>query len=292
MERGDNMDEFDLTILTYQETKSDFFKDFKELENLNVVTDLALLRDANENGIFWTSSPFLGSTLFIVTNTKGGGGYFNRSSTRGIGILPVLVSSSTLWEQLLKSKIKIGSHLYQVSFLEYPQDVANIQEQVFLKGKLDANELLPTGKVYTFDSATFEAESEYVSFQGKKYPEYSYKNKKYIYVDTNRYNSVYLSSGYETTMGENLFIKVEPVLWWMDMEKERLISTKVLLGGIQFQGGEEAYDHNFRRTFLQYYLDTYMKRDLRPSVIKEKSEIFDSSESLKRLIYKNYGKRR
>ncbi len=286
------MDDFDLTFLTYQETKGDYFKALQEIENLNAVTDLALLRDANEDGLFWTSSSFLGSDIFIITNTKGGKGYFNRSSTRGVGMLPVLVPSSTLWKQLLKSKTEMASHLHQVSFLEYPQNVARMQEQASLKEMLDANKLQTTGKVYTFDTVTFEAGNEDTHFQGKAYPEYSYNNQKYIYVDTNRYDSVYLSSGHETRKYENLFVKVEPVVWWMDLEKERLIASKVLLGGIQFQLHEKSYNNHLEQTFIKYYMDTYMKKELMPSVIKEKSAVFDSDETLKRLIYKNYGKRR
>ncbi len=287
------MDDFELTILTFNEMKRALFKYISKLEKNPFVTDLALLRGADEKGTFWTSSSFLGFSDLIGILGKNTEKDHERSSVRDVGILPVLVPSSTLWNQLLKQKIEILSGLYQVSFLEYPQDVVGEQEQVLLKEKLASNKLFTTGKVYTFDAITSEIKNLNIPFCEQAYKEYSYNNQKYIYVDTNHYyNSAYLSNGHKTIIGENLFVKVEPVVWWMDLKKERLISSKVLLGGIQFQLYDEPYFDDFDNTFMKQYFDTYMKKELIPSVIKEKSEVFDSSETLKRLIYKNYGKKR
>ncbi len=296
MEREDNMDDFELTILTYRETKKYHFKTYLELQENNEVTDLALMRGAPSEGIFWTSSVSLSNNI-IKTNNKGGTGSSNCTNDRAVGILPVLVPSLTMWKQLLKSKIEIDSNRYQVSFLEYPQEAVKDQEQALLKEKLTSNELLPTGKVYTFDSVTVDPRFEYIPFKGLAYPEYSYQNQKYIYVDAlQNYTllqnyTIRLSTHNLSYFDEKLFVKVEPVLWWMDMEKERLISSKVLLGGLPFRECKKKYHGNFSDAFLKKYLDTYMKKELIPFNVPSKSETFDSSETLQRLVYKRYGKR-
>ena len=100
MERGDNVNDFELTILTYQDTKEDFFKNLPKLEEQNELTDLALIRDASSYSGFWTSSPFEGRTTHIITYTKNRAYSFSRSNNRDIGILPVLVPSSILWNSL------------------------------------------------------------------------------------------------------------------------------------------------------------------------------------------------
>ncbi len=281
------MDDFELTILTFEDTKKYHFKTPQELKENNEVTDLALMRAAHCEGVFWTSS--INHTNYIMTNNKGGEGSFTWTSDREMGILPVLVPSLSLWKQLLKSKIEIDSNRYQVSFLEYPQEAVKEQEQAFLKEKLTSNKLLPTGKVYTFDSVHWE--NRHLPFIGLAYKEYIYENQKYIYVNTFQNYTILLSTNNVSHFGENLFVKVEPVLWWMDMEKERLISSKVLLGGIPFQECGKKYNGNFSDTFLKKYLDTYMKKELIPFNVPSKSEVFDSNENLQRLVYKRYGKR-
>ncbi len=293
------MDDFELTLIKEEDSERSFFKKLFIIEGKTPhVTDLALLRGAYKKGSFWTSSAHDFDSYEILYNYSVGalsrGKMFDVACyMRNPGIRPFLIPSSNLYESLLNQKIEILPGLYQVPFLEYPQKVASNSEQFILKEKLDSNELPTTGKMYTFDNTRLEYGNEDVSFEGKEYKEYVEKGQKYIYVDNHIdleiNGSIVLSNGCESRFGDKLFVKVEPVLWWIDEEKKALFATETLLGGIQFQRFNIPYNDDFYNTFMKYYLNNYMKKELVPSMVPSKSEVFDSSPTLQRFVYQKRG---
>ncbi len=289
------MNDFELTFLTYQDLGTPFVKNLLEFEREKfLLTDLAILRGSFSDGDFWTSSWWDPPYWKWDDHRKGvalGSKWSERVGyrfARTIAIRLVLVPSINLYQSLLEKKE--GD---QVSFLEYPQAAVFRTEQPLLKEKLEQNRLLPTGKVYTFDKV--DLMDERTSFQGKMYPEYLYQNQKYIYVDNHSYiqDKTFILPGglIKTNYNDRLFVKVQPIFWWVDTKNKRLISTRLLLSGLQFQSYNETYHSDFKDTFIKHYLDTYMKKELIPSSLTPKSETFDSNEPLKRLIYKRYGKK-
>ena len=291
------MDAFDLTILSQEDTQDSYLNPILCAGwGEGPISDLALLRGANNGSYFFTT--LSNGNDDIITMNRRKDIWQMPKTTRIGGIRLVLVPSNTLYRQLLIKRQMVFQDYDQVVFLEYPQSVVSMEEQFLLKEELCHHKLFPTGKSYTFDGVGLENCYMKKAFEEKKYPEYSYKNQKYIYVDTcinlDRPSSDYvlLSNGYRSHLEEELFVKVEPVLWWIDRKQQRLISYTILLGGIQFQEYGKEYRGNFNGSFLKHYLDTYMKKELIPSNILSKSETFDSSETLQRLVYKKYGKRR
>ena len=218
-------------------------------------------------GSFWLNTAREGK--FCIVDNKG-----NITPTNPlmhhIGIRPV-VRYSSIKDSATTIKTKNSVFEKEVEFGEYPQMVV----PVTLSKKLDMlfftndENLKKTGKAYTTNSKEIVG-SLAQPFTPRKHAEYEYMGEKYIlfYTDETVNNKV-LSNG-ETAEDKNGFywIKVEPIVWYVDEANDLAISKRVLLSGISIEDKLRYYG-DFRNTQMKKFLDEYLSKEIICSGIKE-----------------------
>ncbi len=183
--------------------------------------------------------------------------------------------------------------IYWWEYGEYPQFVLDENNQLerniieVLNQKLCMQSLDKTGKTYCFyqSKKNTPCSINYVS-------EYVYEGKKYIPLVANGIKTgALLSTGEKIVDFKLYWLKVEPIVWLYDEEKDLFISEHALVSGPSFDFVKEG--NGFEATEMYEYIHNHLKKDIIPSQIieKDKSSVLDSSEPLKKYVYKNYGRR-
>ena len=267
------MNDIELTLLTEDNIWYNPLDFIKKYGKPAAVTDLAIARGANivgsdtvpddkylsgRIGNIWTSSVDKETSSIMLINgyraTKTYGSYFDRYPA----IRPVL-NSPLLFNALYHSRTSGFNHTYEVVYGEYPQTAVSEKMQKILGEEYLRGNMNTTRKIYNFDIYNYRDYK--LSFHPEHYPEYIYNNKKYICVKIKSYknNIVKLSNGVLYPYNNLVWIKVEPITWFVDNENKLLISKKGLLSGIRYNC--EISD-NFKNTELYNYMNTYMIKEM------------------------------
>ena len=228
----------------------------------------------DKTGHYYTKSN--GLHLQVITVNIIGHKAYCDGIDNACAIRPVLISKEVYRSVLSKDTD-------EVVYGEYPQYAPKKEMQEELERMYEKKTLKETGKVYTFnDNETYHKET----FVPIKYREFIYKNKKYIRFRVINSIGDTLSNGLFYELGDYVWIEVKPVHWYVDKMNKTLISKEGLLSGITYNGRNVKYDGKFNKTELYNYLNTYMVKDLIPSVIiKEKQdEIIDLVNEIKECI--------
>lgn len=150
----------------------------------------------------------------------------------------ITVPYSEIKNECTKKEIDEIDKKLEVEFGEYPQTIVSDEIQEQLEQKYQENTLSKTNKVYTWN---------------KTHNEYEFKNNKYI--------------RFENENQEHVWIKVEPVRWWVDEEKDVAVTEKGLFAGIPFDNKKE-YNGDFSKTNLKNYIDKYFSKEIEPSKLQ------------------------
>lgn len=213
-------------------------------------------------GRWWTKIP-MENEYVRIGNILGDFGIANPNWSR-IGIRPVVEYSSISKDV---RNVRILDEIKEVEFGEYPQYIVNKYESDKLESLYINNELLITGKNYTTNSVS--CRDYKTPFKARVHPEYEYNGSKYIRVvgDLNCAGSI-MSDGRIVEIDKPYWIKVEPVVWFVDYGMA--VCKKIIAAGIRFDN-KEIYDGYFYKTVIKWYMDTYLSKDLRPSIVPEVS---------------------
>ncbi len=296
------MDEFELRLLTKEEayiddeeeTKTTALEVLRKRNNLSADnTDLTCLMgsytDADDTS-YYNLQPNLSDKKFYYVNDDGC--IEERENyNRFFAVRPVLyfLNSNAYRDNLIYDKHRIT----RLKYGEYPQYVlreSSNEEKILneLNKKLIGQTLTKTGKTYCF----------YYGVNGKRPSicygtEYLYKEKKYMpfIATTSLDGDMYLSTGDDIDPYRIYWLKVEPITWLYDEDTHLFISEKTLVSGVGFEFVKKG--KSFKSTEMYEFLNMHLKQDIIPSRIVEenKSSLLDSSEPLKKYVYKRYGKR-
>lgn len=150
-----------------------------------------------------------------------------------------------------------------VEYGEYPQSIipkedARKLERLYKKRRWKLNW---TAEKYTTDS-NLNNNTE-VGFITREHHVYEYEGKKYIrLVGDENVEGELLSDGQIVTIGTPYWIKVEPVKWLLDREKDLLISKDALVSGIQFNFKRSYTEKEFDETTIKWYLDNHLSKEI------------------------------
>ncbi len=299
------MDEFELRLLTREEAYIDDEDEtkttaLKVLQDYNapdpsliaVNTDLACLMGSYSNAntaTFYSLQPNLNDKKFYYVDD---GGFVQKEDAydRQESVRPVLhFFDSTAYRKDLFYNFGIQ----KLQYGEYPQyildenayggEIANV-----LNTKLLEQSLTKTGKKYCFYYGE-DGKAPSICYR----TEYLYKGKKYVpfILIPNNYGGASLSTKNTISPYRIYWLKVEPITWLYDEDTHLFISEKALVAGVGFEFVKEG--QTFESTEMYEFLNTHLKQDIIPSRIVEedKSSLLDSSETLKKYVYKNYGRR-
>lgn len=160
-----------------------------------------------------------------------------------------------------------------VEYGSFPDKAVDRYMQKRLSYLYKNNELYKTGNHYT---VSVNGESFDEDFYLESLDEYELEGKKYIRVKSNTdLNGVfYLSNREKYSNGDYVWIKVEPIKWYVDEERKKLISEKLLFSGIPFSMNGDDYDEST----IKMYIDKYFSKEL----FQENKE-YSNEELLKEL---------
>lgn len=263
-----------LTILTeeqvYGENK---LKIFDHINPRAAVTDTAILRGAFVSDYHVDGDDTLsGRTGFYWLQNSDGDG-----DARGVGkngdrdrmycdkrngsVRAALPSS---FIQLISPNFVRGTDgLERITFGFYPGMAANKTMQGILEGAYNLGTLTNLGKGCTFDARQYDDYSN--GFLAEEQTYYEYNGEKYTRI---RANSDFGSGEFTLSNGEKykdndyVWVKVEPVTWIRHPEDDYFISEKAFVSGIRFYKEQGAYDGDFNKTELKWFLDNHLSKDL------------------------------
>ncbi len=259
------------------------------------LTDFSILLGAssfgeNRTGIYWLKNETENKAPIVYHNGEIIDSEINIYSTRDRGARPVLYTSSLNEILTRESKIKIEnpSQPTKIEYGFYPQDAISKELSEELEQKYALKKLEETGNTYTTDSR--RKDDYFHSFTPQIYKEYQYQGKRLIRVkaNTNSLNRLQinwqedkitgkkyitfikdtkeekyftLSNQEKYQDGDNVWIEVKPVTWFLNRKENKLIAEKILFSGIQFNM-ENYYNGIFKETNIHNFMNNIFLHDL------------------------------
>ncbi len=169
----------------------------------------------------------------------------------------------------------------EVLFGEYPQMIAssNVSKRLELLYELKDENLKITGKKYTTDSYSDipARHNDQKAFEPREHIEYGYKGEKYIRFVADEDSNIVLSDGTKVKANEAYWIKVEPIVWLIDKEKDTVISKKTLLSGLNFID-KNSYSGDYQNTPIKRFMDNYLSKDILIKQVNQKTNIISNDE--------------
>ena len=275
------MNEF--TFLTYDDCFGD-----NELEILRKrgreaqVTDYAALLGAfkedfnNDLGYYWTKTydSYDGVSTIVL---DGQDDFF--ASVRDCSVRPAIKYLS-LDDVLVSNRASDG--VLEVEYGYYPQRAVRYSMQSTLETAFINNEISKTNNKFTVYPIRIIDDEEI--FEQKIIDEYIYNGERYVRMIASpwRGHTAKLSSDELYNEGDVVWVKVEPVKWWIDEKKKVMLTEKLLFSGLKFNN-KERYDCTFEETDIYKYMNTVFAKELFQTVaIQNKSPLKSDSEKLKK----------
>lgn len=185
-----------------------------------------------------------------------------------IGIRPVLKYSDIRNEI---NNIEISDkEVLEVQYGEYPQTICDEKINLEIEKKYKEGKILKTEKKYTINSKESEI------FFPQELNEYIYNNKKYIrFIADRDIIRTKLSNKKYIEYSKAYWIKVEPIIWMIDEDKDIAVSKKILITGIPF---DKYYSGIFEETNMYNYLNNYFIKEIKTKKKKKQKNKLDDIE--------------
>ena len=185
-----------------------------------------------------------------------------------LGVRPVIKFSDVSY--MCKDSESSDYGIREILFGEYPQKALNRNGINELDDAFYAGLLNPTGKCYSISDKYFGSD---------RCIEYEYNGNKYVRMPVSSwFKGGQLSTGDFVRSGNNIWFKVEPIVWLLDEEKDLLISKRALFSGVPMQALNSS-TNEFNESSLNKYLNEYFALEImpvmkyyKPDVIKEMYE--------------------
>ncbi len=152
----------------------------------------------------------------------------------------------------------------EVEYGEYPQYVVSTSMESELEQAYLSGTIRKTGKTYTTDSRKWN--ENYSPFKAVEHEEYEYNGRKCIRAYYRNTNIYILSNGKQYKYGDNVWIEVSPLKWYVDNDARIMLSKNLIASGLRFCN-DYNYAGNFKNTEMYHFLNTYFARDIVPSTI-------------------------
>ena len=199
---------------------------------------------------------------------------------RRVGARPVLLYSSI--NRFYSNKEKSKSEFNEIEYGEYPQTIVDENYSRELEEEYNNGNLRTTDKKYTTDSVRYNYN---IRFIARTHIEYEYNGSKYIrFVSDDNCVRKILSNGEKSKEGKVYWIKVEPIVWYLDEETDIALSKYILFSGVQFKN-EINYDGCFEQTDIKQFMDKYFSKEIlvnnidlnKKSNVDELDDIFEEA---------------
>ena len=243
-------------------------------------TDLAVLQGAyiNSDGITdstgncsadtWTSSEgnISGRNGFVACVSQNGDESTMKPTNMHGLFRPILIlepKELSNFKNAKEVKVSGGQSFGKLAVYEfgrYPQKIVDRETAERLE-KLLTDHVETTEHSYTFNKSNIW-KSEIPEFRAYTCREYEYNGDKYIRLFGEPAKDTCVTANQKhIDYGKIYWVKVEPIRWLFDQEKNMLISEQGLLSGIPFTNSKN-YNGNFEKTIAYRYLNTYFINEI------------------------------
>jgi len=251
----------ELILLTKEQVEYD--KVFKGIDKAAIATDFAIATGAyfsfhscHEHACpYWLMEDELKMYDYAHIVNYLGDIVFSKIKNTCIGLRPVINYGKEIIDinklsNYMKGKDKIIEYGY------YPKSSISLLLEEELENKYKEGVLIKTGNTYSINKYYYGG--EYL----EKLDEYEYKGKRYVRVLVNLYNydnkEGILSNRHKYKNGDIVWISVDPVTWYVDLDNKLLLSENILVSGVHY--------HNdfirFNDTQIYKYMNEYMAIDM------------------------------
>lgn len=211
----------------------------------------------DRTGMWLSQTPYNDDNVYIVDH-RGCKNYTNNIK-RQSGGRPVL-----LWDSIFEFYNKFSQdNIIEVEYCEYPQEVVNDDLSYKLEVLYGINELEETGKVYTTDCSR-DCNSN-AKFMARDFIEYIFEGKKYIRFATEKSysNGNLLSDGRKIYPNYVYWVRVDPIVWIIDLKNHDILSKNILFSGIQFNNYNKI-NTCFEDSDIYYFLNEVFSKNIIP----------------------------
>lgn len=281
-----------ITLLDKREISKDGYQ-LSCMKNINKfanVTDFSILLGVdytNEgHGSYWTKSNTDYDNFWYISKNKKeerGTGY-----CRNKGIRPVIdLEENSDFLMNSDSELEFDSeNNIIVEYGYYPQTVATKELSNELENCFKNDELENTNKKYIIDGVPQRLD-DFLNFKPVVCDEYEFDGKKYIRHIVNGLKfgkKVLLSNGQRYGNNDIVWIEVEPVEMILDFNKRKMVSKKIICGGVPFCNKKTnaiRFDETNMYRFINEYLLIEMFSDVEKKTLSDyKKEVNMSINSL------------
>ncbi len=199
----------------------------------------------------------------VRTVFRDGDREWTTASKRSGGVRPALPFSTI--SDISPNGVRGRSGFLEVEYGEYPQYVvSSTSMESELEQAYRSGTIRKTGKTYTTDSRKWNENA--LPFKAVEHEEYEYNGRKYIRAYFNNTCAYTLSNGKQYEEGDNVWIEVSPLKWYVDNDARIMLCKNLIASGIRFCN-DRNYDGNFKNTEMYNFLNTYFARDIAQNVI-------------------------
>jgi len=178
---------------------------------------------------------------------------------KSIGIKPALeISNIKIISEVVESYIypvfyeRDEEYLF-IEFGEYPQNIVDNNLSNLLTRLYEENQLKQTGNTFSRDIGN--------SIDGMKCieeEEYEYNGNKYVRAINLNPEGI-LTNGEKAGTKEYYWVKVEPVVWYIDKEENLARADKIIIGGVSFN---DKLSWSYEETYAAKFINNYFAEDL------------------------------
>lgn len=233
----------------------DSLKVFDKIGTQARVTDYAIVCGANIIGWYWTKTCAKSTDAYAIYNN--GLSRFFMVDYRSGGIRLAVPFSKI--KDICSNEIigKYGEIKYVCG--ELPQQVISQQLEIELKEKLNKGLLKKVDYIITDSVMVDEYEKGFVGIRQNVYEN---QGEKYALVKINSYEDKCTLSNKKTyKIGDNVFIKYQPLVWIKDKDSDIAFTEDLIASGVQFNNISN-YKGDFEKTVLYQYINTYLVRTI------------------------------
>ena len=235
----------------------------------------------DRTGWWWTKTPYDNNVCIVSHFGNRNWNYVHR---RDVGARPALPYSSI---QGISSNGVIGANgIKEIEYGEYPQTIVDENYSCELESAYNNGRLITTGKNYTTDSVNYNDKD--TSFKARTHTEYEYNRRKYIrFVGDSNCDGEVLSDGRTVQSGNTYWVRVEPIIWFVDPDNDIALAKKILFSGVQFNNSID-YKGDFEKTDIYRFMNTCFAKEIIPdreyeyTISMEQAQNIERKENLKK----------
>ena len=275
----------DFTLLSKDEILGENHLDIVDIAGVrSKLTDYAIFLGAHptptDYGNYWTKTVDRGTTFAFMIDyeerVKMLSKYWRINSARVVYNVP-----KNIEEQLIK-KFKFDSKtIFKVKYGYYPQKAVFSEFKEILDKAYEDGLMVKTGNYYTADSVSSDNVEN--KFLPRTNEEYIFENGRYVRTLTNacfdNQTKEHWLHGKKYSNGEYMWVRVQPISWFLDINKHIMLSERLLFSGVQFF--DVANCNVFKDARLYKYLNTCFARELTQGLSEELLPIKDSIKDTK-----------